>query len=741
MCGRSVLALLLLTVCGRTEASPASAPSVSATVGTAPISAATSPEASSAASSAALEATWPSLVRDEQWDAAWRALEALSDAAKSQPEIRYVRARVALAREDAAAAVRLLDGLESALPLLAESVGRWRAEAKLAVGPFEEAGEWFSARAAPSAQLEAAHAFEKAKDTRRARAAADHVLAGVKRTRAQEAEARALRVRVADSPGDPEWADARWLATAGADVAPVDGLALVLRLDPKHPVTAPELIVRARVLSDAGRTEEALHAIDLAPGAPGADKVSDLDRARARGMALFHARGRGSEAAKTLEECAGRGGQHAAEDAFHAARALSRVDRDEEALRGYEEVQRRFPKSPWAEDAAFFVPYLRMLHAEWQACANGFDTYLRAHPRGEHERDARRDGGLCKLLAGDAKGARVLFERLTEEVGADPIATARMANLAALAALRDADRTHAIALWTEVARSRPLSWPALLARARLAEAGAPVPPEIDTASPAPEAGAPLAAVLPAPADVLHRIGLDEDAESELREREASVATGAGDRVQEALCSIYGELSRARRRYQIAQTLPSVLFATAPDVHSRWAWDCAFPTPYADAVRAAEAREALPTGLLWAVMRQESGFDPDALSPARAVGLMQLLPETARPIADELSLDHDAARLTNPAFAIRVGARFLRKLLDRFRGDVPLAVAAYNGGADSVERWLSRAQGMQLDTFVERIPFDETRDYVSRVMGNLARYGYLARGGEGGLRVDLDLRGK
>jgi soluble lytic murein transglycosylase len=150
---------------------------------------------------------------------------------------------------------------------------------------------------------------------------------------------------------------------------------------------------------------------------------------------------------------------------------------------------------------------------------------------------------------------------------------------------------------------------------------------------------------------------------------------------------------------------------------------------------------LPPGLVWAVMRQESAFDPDAVSPAHAVGLMQLLPETARPIAAELSLPADDARLTSPPYAIRIGARALRKLLEQLRGDVPLAVAAYNGGVESVERWASRAPGMQLDTFVERIPFKETRDYVVRVMGNLARYGYLANGDAGVPRIELELKPK
>jgi soluble lytic murein transglycosylase len=252
---------------------------------------------------------------------------------------------------------------------------------------------------------------------------------------------------------------------------------------------------------------------------------------------------------------------------------------------------------------------------------------------------------------------------------------------------------------------------------------------------------PLAVGLPPPADLLHELGLDSDAELALRERESALTIGVGGRAQEALCSAYGELGRARRRYQVAQSLPSALLAAAPGARTRWAWDCAFPSPYADTVREVEASEKLPEGLLWAVARQESGFDPDAVSPARAVGLMQLLPETARPIAEELGLPADDSRLTSPSVAFRIGGRLLRKLLDEFHGDVPLAVAAYNGGSESIERWESRASGLELDTFVERIPFKETREYVARVMGNFARYGYLARGDAGVPVVELALPAK
>jgi soluble lytic murein transglycosylase len=741
MSGREVLiglapGLALIIACGRTQVTPAPTPALVS----APEAVPSAAPALVPAPVSSAEVSWPALVRDEEWDAAWKSLQSIPDSDKARPEVRYVSARVALARGDAAGALPLLVGLEGALPLLSDDVARRRAEAKLAVGPFEEAGDWFAMRVSPGPQLDAARAFEKARDVRRARAAADRVVASERKTREEEAEARALRVRITDPPGDPERADARWLATQGADLqAATDALALVAKVDPRRPLSSEELMARARVLSDAGRLDDALRSIELSASAPGADKLTNLSRERARGMALYHAHGHSNEAAKLLSECAAVAGSKGAEDAFYAARSLSRADRDEEAIRGYEEVQRRFRKTTWGEQAGFFAPYLRMLHGEWTACARGFEAYLAAHPGGQDAHDASRDGALCKLLAGETKASRAVFEELVEDEP-DPIISSRMADMAALAALRDGDRTHAIARWTDVARSRPLSWPALVARARLAQAGAQVPPAIDPAE-APQGGEPppLTVVVPPPADLLHQLGLEVDAESALRDREGAVTMGAGGRAPEALCRAYGQLGRARRRYQISQTLPSALFASAPGSRTRWAWECAYPSPYAEDVRAAEAAESLPPGLLWAVMRQESGFDPDAISSARAVGLMQIMPDTARPIAEELALPRDDARLTSPPYAIRVAARVLHKLLDQFHGSVPLALAAYNGGADSVDRWASRAPGMQLDTFVERIPFKETREYVARVMGNLARYGYLAQGEAGVPGIELELK--
>jgi soluble lytic murein transglycosylase len=82
---------------------------------------------------------------------------------------------------------------------------------------------------------------------------------------------------------------------------------------------------------------------------------------------------------------------------------------------------------------------------------------------------------------------------------------------------------------------------------------------------------------------------------------------------------------------------------------------------------------------------------------------------------------------------------MRELLEKLGGNVALAAGAYNAGPEAITRWQSHARGETLDVFVETIPFLETRGYVVRVMGNLARYGYMERGEAGVPAITLDLR--
>lgn len=684
-------------------------------------------------------APWVEAVRMERWDDAAAALAALPEAEQKAPEVRYVRARVNLARGDASEVIGWLDGLEASLPLLADDIARRRADAKLTVGPFREAGDYFAARHFPATLLKASEAYEKGDAPMQARAACDKVLAHAKRTRAQEAEARARRIRLHQRTPAEDATDARWIVVEAPDLGwAADAEATLAKLDPSHPLTGPELLKRAKALGQGGKTDDALRALERIVSSK-ARGVTPVERLRAKGDILLRARTRGTEAAKAFDACAAIGGPDAAECAFQAARSLSRADHDDEAIERFARVVRTWPKTPWAEKSSFYGPRLHYLHGRWSKAVTGLDAYVKQYPRGSERREALRARGVARFMLKEYTIARKLFEELASDES-DAVAAGRAMTLSALAALRDGDRTHALARWTEVATTRPLTWPALVARARLEAEKAPVPPAIEPGAPAATRSAPLAIKLPPPADLLLRIGLDADAEAAMRDRESQITAGATGRTAEALCEAYGQLGRARRRYQVAQQVPASSLAKAPTSQTRWAWDCAFPRPYDAFVRQQETAQTLPPGLVHGVMRLESGFDPDAVSPARAVGLLQLMPDTAAAVARDTGIPHQESLLTSPARNVALGARYLREVIDKFHGHVPLALAGYNGGPHNVQRWAKRLKDTPLEVFVETIPYLESRAYLGKVMGNFARYAFM-HGGEAAVpkvRLDYDL---
>ena len=134
-------------------------------------------------------------------------------------------------------------------------------------------------------------------------------------------------------------------------------------------------------------------------------------------------------------------------------------------------------------------------------------------------------------------------------------------------------------------------------------------------------------------------------------------------------------------------------------------------------------------LVYGIMRQESTYRNAALSPVGAIGLIQVMPATGARVAAMLGEHrYSPGDLEEPTINLRYGIFYLSKLLDRFEGVFPLAVAAYNGGPHNVSRWYrpwasetAGTDGIPLDVFVETIQYDETRDYVKRVSGHYARY--------------------
>ena len=170
---------------------------------------------------------------------------------------------------------------------------------------------------------------------------------------------------------------------------------------------------------------------------------------------------------------------------------------------------------------------------------------------------------------------------------------------------------------------------------------------------------------------------------------------------------------------VRQVFPQLEARRIADIPNE-AWRAAFPLPFELNLRGAAARNQLDPMLVAGLIRQESAFEPKALSHAGAVGLMQVEPMTALKMAHELRVRYARARLTDPGYNLQLGSRYLANLIQSF-GTPEAALAAYNAGEDHVMEWTTGQKYLETAEFVESIPFTETREYVQIVIRNADVY--------------------
>jgi soluble lytic murein transglycosylase len=157
-----------------------------------------------------------------------------------------------------------------------------------------------------------------------------------------------------------------------------------------------------------------------------------------------------------------------------------------------------------------------------------------------------------------------------------------------------------------------------------------------------------------------------------------------------------------------------------DAVPREAWSAAYALPFESSIRRWSAAHHLDPMLVAGLIHQESAFQPEARSGKNAIGLMQLLPQTARQWAAEGRVRYSRARLTDPDYNVRLGTTYFAALQRQF-GSAEGALAAYNAGEDRVALWTSGAPNREPAEFVDSIPFTETRNYVQIITRNAEIY--------------------
>ena len=149
------------------------------------------------------------------------------------------------------------------------------------------------------------------------------------------------------------------------------------------------------------------------------------------------------------------------------------------------------------------------------------------------------------------------------------------------------------------------------------------------------------------------------------------------------------------------------------------WQALFPFPFEDSILKWSKKHQLNPLLVTALIRQESRFEPKITSPVGALGLMQVMPATGQWIASKINVKEYS--LTNPEDNLNFGTWYLNHTHQVYNNNSVLAIASYNAGPGNVEKWVKTYDLNDLDTFVEKIPFPETRGYVESVLGNYWNY--------------------
>lgn len=645
--------------------------------------------------------------------AAYRAYDA-GDLVQARAELARLPASAKIAIGDYALWLRGMLALRGGDPARAETA--FRELGKLTTSPFARQVPWRLADCAwdRGDRTAAARSYQKLVTGKDALEVGDvgTAMFRIAETRAGDAALAQYRALAIEHPAHP------LAIRAEQKIAALGGPGL----------TASERIERAKHLSDAHLWDEAVAELSrLGDALPG-------DVARQRdywlGTTLFKMRRRYGDAARLLLGVYAQLGDSAAEAMFHGARALSRADRDDEAIAWYQKVVAGYPSTAYAQEAQFLSGWLEFNRGRYREAIAPLETSLRRYPRSKWVDDALWFLGMAHYFLGQWDQARTRLDALARRRGA--LEGGKGAYWLARIDERQGDTPSAIAGYTRIVTRFPFSWYALLSRARLSALGSPVPP-FGIAEPIAR-GPRLAAQVDESlatdplimrVDQLITAGLNTEAGDELSRDERGFLRRHDRAAAFAmLLDRYHKAGNFFRPWMLAVSYSGSALDGPPEDDARRWWENAYPRAYRDLIERHQALGNNPEGYLYSIMRKESGFNPHDLSYADAQGLLQMIPPTTLRVAKELKIPYDPGRLYEPEYNIQTGSWYIGRLLQKFKSQVPIGAGSFNCGPRPVMKWIDQYGDREIDELVELVPYSQTREYMKKVTENFARYQYL-----------------
>ncbi len=381
------------------------------------------------------------------------------------------------------------------------------------------------------------------------------------------------------------------------------------------------------------------------------------------------------------------------EQALLSAANMYLLKRDyDRAIDHFRELQQRFPNGARAGYAHWKTAWLSFRQGRTEEARKGFEDQIALYPDSNEVSAALYWRARLAEEAGDTHMARAFYQKLSSRFLNYYYANLGRKRLKNLPTPGDAtthyallDRVPPLSLKDRVADSAPPEDNLRLQRARLLSNGAL-------------------------------------ADLAVRELQAASAEDGGSWALSEMVRIYQDGGQYDRAIQTLKRAKPNYFAVDLPELPRAYWDGLFPKPYWTDLRKYSELNGLDPYLVASLIRQESEFNPVAVSRANAVGLMQLLPSVGKHVAKQIKLrSYNSSQLYTPAVNLQLGTRYFKSMVDKYGGQLEYALAAYNAGTNRVGDWLEEGHYRDPQEFVESIPFTETREYVQAILRNETLY--------------------
>jgi len=365
----------------------------------------------------------------------------------------------------------------------------------------------------------------------------------------------------------------------------------------------------------------------------------------------------------------------------------------DKAIDAYRELQQRFPNAGRASYAHWKVAWLTLRQGRNSEAKTGFEQQIALYPNSAEIPAALYWRGRLAEEDNDAAMARAYYQKLSErfrnfyygELARRRLREIKLDGDPPRYALLD--RVPPINTGTNITASEPPTDNLRYQKARLLENGALV-------------------------------------DFAVRELQAAGNEDKGNWLAPETARLYQDAGRYDAAIEVLKRAVPNYFAVDLPTLPRSYWEALFPQPFWLVLKKFASQNALDPYLVASLIRQESEFNPSAVSKANAVGLMQLLPKVGSAVAKQAKLRHfSATQLFTPEINLQLGTRYFRQMVDKF-GTFEYALAAYNAGSNRVDDWLGQGKYRDSQEFVESIPFTETREYVQAILRNANVYRQL-----------------